>query len=53
MLVAHPAYWQRGHCSKLTKWALQLAGREKVEVGVVATRMGVRFFKKIGFVLDE
>jgi hypothetical protein len=32
---------------------LQLADGEKVEVGVVAARIGVRFFEGMGLVLDE
>ncbi|KUJ24603.1 uncharacterized protein LY89DRAFT_663326 [Mollisia scopiformis] len=51
--VTHPAYWSRGHASKLAKWALEVADIDQVAAGVAAATMGVPFFSHLGFKLDE
>jgi GNAT superfamily N-acetyltransferase len=52
-MATHPAYWSRGHASKLANWGLELADIDGVAAGVSAARMGAPFFSHLGFKLDE
>ena len=47
--VIHPAYWRRGHGSKLTKWGTDFADIDGVDQGVSATSMGAILFRHMGF----
>lgn len=48
-MVVHPAYWDRGHASKLTKWCMALAEVDHAGIGVSATPMGRQLFERMGF----
>lgn len=48
-MVVHPAYWNRGHASKLTKWCMALAEVDHTGIGVSATPMGHGLFQSMGF----
>lgn len=47
--VVHPAYWKRGHGSKLAQWGVDLAALDAVDQGVLASGMGTRLFEHVGF----
>ncbi len=49
MLVVHPAYWKRGHGTKLAQWGLDLATADEVKQGVIATEMGKNLYRNLGF----
>lgn len=53
MLVTHPAYWGRGHGSKLVRWGLEFSRLNEVGQGVVGPPMGMRVYLKEGFVEKE
>lgn len=53
MLVTHPAYWGRGHGSRLVRWGLEYSRLNKVGQGVVGPPMGMRVYLKEGFVERE
>lgn len=48
-MVVHPAYWQRGHASELTRWCTALAEVDHTGIGVSATPMGRKLFSHMGF----
>ncbi len=48
-MVVHPAYWQRGHASELTRWCMALAEVDHAGIGVSATPMGRKLFHHMGF----
>lgn len=48
-LVVHPAYWRRGHGTRLVRFGIDLAEKSKVNQGVVAARMGTRLYRKLGY----
>lgn len=49
MLVVHPAYWSKGHGTKLIKWGLELAELDGVGQGVMAVGMGADLYPKLGY----
>lgn len=49
MNVVHPAYWRRGHGSRMVKWMLELASTDRVGMGVTASSMGREVFLSLGF----
>lgn len=49
MLVIHPAYWRRGHGSRLAKWGLELSRRDGVKQGVMAASTAKQFYTLLGF----
>ncbi|VUC30722.1 unnamed protein product [Clonostachys rosea] len=49
MLVVHPAYWNRGHGTRLTQWGLDLAKVDNTRSGVIATQMGQTLYRGIGW----
>ncbi|MCJ1448074.1 MAG: hypothetical protein MMC23_008587 [Stictis urceolatum] len=53
MLATHPAYWGRGHGSKLVRWGLEYSRLNGVGQGVVGPPMGMRVYLKSGFVLKD
>ncbi|KAK0664563.1 hypothetical protein QBC41DRAFT_283784 [Cercophora samala] len=48
-LVVHPAYWGHGHGSTIAKWGVELADVDGVDQGVIATSMGARLFRQVGY----
>ena len=48
-MVVHPAYWHRGHASKLTKWCMTLAEVDHTGIGVSAAPTGRKLFQHMGF----
>ncbi|PSN63811.1 hypothetical protein BS50DRAFT_89484 [Corynespora cassiicola Philippines] len=48
-LAVHPAYWRRGHASRLLDWCTRLADLEDAPLGVSAAPMGARLAVKAGF----
>jgi GNAT superfamily N-acetyltransferase len=51
MVVVHPAYWKRGHGSRLIRWGMQLADIDHVKQGVVAAKMGAELYNHLGYKL--
>ena len=49
MLVVHPAYWQRGHGTKLMAWGQELAKLDGVKRGVFAAKMGEKMYLSMHF----
>jgi GNAT superfamily N-acetyltransferase len=49
MVVVHPAYWRRGHGTRLVKWGMQLADIDGVKQGVIAASMGKDLYLKLGY----
>lgn len=49
MVVVHPAYWHRGHGSRLIGWGMRLANIDQVEQGVIAAKMGEDLYNKLGY----
>ena len=47
----HPAYWRRGHGTRLVKWTLELTKLDGVQVprGVNAADMGAKLYKSLGY----
>jgi N-acetylglutamate synthase-like GNAT family acetyltransferase len=52
-LAVHPAYWRRGHGTRLVRWCCNLADSEGVDITVSAAKMGVPRFLDAGFVEKE
>ncbi|KAF1963006.1 hypothetical protein CC80DRAFT_487429 [Byssothecium circinans] len=52
-LAVHPAYWRRGHATKLVSWCTQLADLEGVPVGISAVPTGAIIAAKAGFEEQE
>lgn len=50
MVVVHPAYWRRGHGSRLVRWGMALADMDQVKQGVLAADMGAKLYLQFGFV---
>ncbi|KAH7116897.1 hypothetical protein B0J11DRAFT_103544 [Dendryphion nanum] len=48
-LAVHPAYWQRGHATRLVSWCTSLADMDDVPIGVSAAPMGAAVAAKAGF----
>ncbi|KAF2017330.1 hypothetical protein BU24DRAFT_343565 [Aaosphaeria arxii CBS 175.79] len=48
-LAVHPAYWRRGHATRLVNWCTSLADREDTQVGISAAPMGATVAAKAGF----
>ena len=48
-LAVHPAYWRRGHASRLVSWCTSLADMDDVPIGVSAAPMGAKVAVKAGF----
>ncbi|KAF2268143.1 hypothetical protein CC78DRAFT_14942 [Lojkania enalia] len=48
-LAVHPAYWGRGHATRLVNWCVQLADLDGIPVAVSAAPMGARVAAKAGF----
>ena len=48
-IVAHPAYWGRGHGTELARWGVSLAALDGVDQGVIGSSMGARLFERVGF----
>lgn len=53
MLVTHPAYWGRGHGSRMVRWGLEYSRLNGVGQGVTGPPMGMRVYLKEGFVERE
>jgi N-acetylglutamate synthase-like GNAT family acetyltransferase len=49
MLVVHPAYWHRGHGTRLVRWGMKLADIDKVKQGVIAATIGSEFCASLGW----
>lgn len=49
-LIVHPLYWRRGHGARLVQSGVRLARLDGAALGVVATRLGVPLYQKLGFV---
>lgn len=49
MVVVHPAYWARGHGGHLVKWGMKLARIDKSKQGVIASKMGIVLYNKLGW----
>lgn len=48
-VVVHPAYWKKGHGSKIAKWGVDLADLDNADQGVLATSMGANLFRHVGY----
>lgn len=48
-IVVHPAYWRRGHGSAVARWGVALSDIDQLDQGVVATSMGAKLFKHVGY----
>lgn len=49
MLVVHPAYWKRGHGTKLVNWGKELTSLDRVKQGVIAADMGEKLYLSKGY----
>jgi len=49
MVVVHPAYWSRGHGSRLVEWGIALADLDQAKQGVIAADMGEKLYLKLNF----
>lgn len=49
MLVVHPAYWRKGHGTKLVEWSMRLSDLDSVPQCVSAAGMGEKLYKKLGY----
>ncbi|RSL74281.1 hypothetical protein CEP53_000410 [Fusarium sp. AF-6] len=49
MVVVHPAYWRRGHGSRLAQWGIDLAKIDGVCQGVIAAKMGKALYLSLGY----
>ncbi|KAK0735346.1 hypothetical protein B0T21DRAFT_333454 [Apiosordaria backusii] len=49
MIAVHPAYWRRGHGTKLATWARDLAVKHKVPQCVSAAPMSQCLFMSLGY----
>jgi hypothetical protein len=52
-VAVHPAYWRRGHGTRLINWCTRLADLEGVPIGVSSAPTGVRIAVKAGFEQQE
>ncbi|KAF2464864.1 uncharacterized protein BDR25DRAFT_271082 [Lindgomyces ingoldianus] len=52
-LAVHPAYWRRGHATRLVSWCIRLADKDDVPVGISAAPMGAAVAAKAGFEEQE
>ncbi|ORY00360.1 hypothetical protein BCR34DRAFT_112754 [Clohesyomyces aquaticus] len=52
-LAVHPAYWRRGHATRLVSWCTRLADTDDISVGISATPMGAIVATKAGFEEQE
>lgn len=50
MVVVHPAYWRRGHGSRLVRWGMALADLDRIGQGVVAAAMGEKLYLSLDFI---
>ena len=48
-LVVHPFYWRRKHGGNLVRWGMELSRIDKVNEGVVATKMGECLLNTLGW----
>lgn len=48
-LAVHPAYWRRGHATRLVSWCTSLADMDDVPIGVSAAPMGAVVAAQAGF----
>ena len=48
-LVVHPAYWKRGHGTKLVAWSIELSKLDQVPQGVSAAAMGAKLYSSLGY----
>lgn len=48
-IVIHPAYWNRGHGTRVAKWGVALSDIDQVDQGVAATKMGAQLFQHVGY----
>lgn len=49
MVAVHPAYWRRGHGTKLVSWSISLCKLDNVTQGVSAAEMGANLYKGLGY----
>ncbi|ATY60503.1 Acyl-N-acyltransferase [Cordyceps militaris] len=49
MVAVHPAYWRRGHGTKLVNWSISLCKLDNVTQGVSAAEMGANLYKGLGY----
>ncbi|RSL50149.1 hypothetical protein CEP54_012078 [Fusarium duplospermum] len=49
MIVVHPAYWRRGHGSRLARWGIDLAKIDGVSQGVIAAKMGKALYLSLSY----
>ena len=52
-VAVHPAYWRRGHGSRLINWCTRLADCDGVPIGVSSAPTGVQIALKAGFEQQE
>ncbi|KAF2190761.1 hypothetical protein K469DRAFT_392320 [Zopfia rhizophila CBS 207.26] len=52
-LAVHPAYWRKGHATKLVSFVTRLADMDDLPVGVSAAPMGATVAAKAGFEEQE
>jgi GNAT superfamily N-acetyltransferase len=48
-LVVHPAYWRRGHGTRLAQWGVKLSILDHINQGVIAEKMAVDLYHKLGY----
>ncbi|KAF2272938.1 uncharacterized protein EI97DRAFT_445388 [Westerdykella ornata] len=48
-LAVHPAYWRRGHATRLVSWCMRLADAEAAPIGISAAPMGASIAVQAGF----
>lgn len=49
LLVVHPAYGRRGHGANLIKWGIELAIKDRLKFGLVASEVANPLYKSLGF----
>ena len=49
MVVVHPAYWNRGHGSRLVRWGMALSDMDQCRQGVIAADMGAKLYLQLGY----
>ncbi|KAF2005269.1 hypothetical protein P154DRAFT_356773 [Amniculicola lignicola CBS 123094] len=52
-LAVHPAYWKRGHATRLVSWCTRLADLDNLPLGISAAPMGAKIAASAGFKEDE
>ncbi|KAK1826340.1 gnat family [Podospora conica] len=49
ILGVHPDCWRRGIGSKLVRWGVDLASKEKIPLTVLASSLGLSLYTRLGF----